>query len=538
MFEVVLLVKTKDEEFEVVLERSMTVGRSPDAALYIKDDGLSRINSNIFFDGEKVWVTDEGSTNGTFVNGQEVSRRGFHLKDGDKIKVGNHTTIEVIFESLEEGNGYREEVKEIVEPAKQKSVSVSTKTKTQSQTVPKQQQQQQAMPSAQTIFTPTFLIVLSSLLFSITAVIVIVAIISMRGTSGTTMGGIDVAKSLQDPIGNLEIDLESTDLKLEDPFDIPEEEISTDDEQVVSVADWKAALDKAKEPRGGPTGMAAAVNVPEEFRQYPQRGRFLAIQAATAIHEGIRIPSDYAELAELVMQKQLVELQPVGQGYVIYAVGGNGARTAHEPFTHFIIEKGLSVPLFRNLQEYQSGIQTTTRSKELTEDFYKSPQNFTMASAKLDTLDKLAKNFNNKAFNLSNPAERKLFRGKILTFLRKPVLDVLEEIGTQYKARFGRHLPMSSLVRTLEYQTELSKTNKAAAKNAIPPHTTGCAFDISYGYMSKEEQEFFMQLVANMEKAKRVEALRENNNCFHIFVFPSGQRPPESVINKVLGGRF
>ncbi len=536
MFEVVLLVKTKDEEFEVVLERSMTVGRSPDAALYIKDDGLSRINSNIVFDGEKVWVTDEGSTNGTFVNGQEVPKKGFNLKDGDKIKLGNHTTIEIIFETLEEGNGYHEEVKESVEPQKQKSVAVSAKTKTQSQTVSKQQQQ--AVPSAQAIFTPTFIIVLASILFSVILVIGIIAFIATRGSSGTTVGGIDIAKSLQDPIGNLEIDLESTDLKLEDPFDVPEEEISTDDEQVVSVADWKTTLDKAKEPRGAPVGMGASVNVPEEFRQYSQRGRFLAIQAATALYEGIRIPGDYAELAELVMQKQLVELAPVGQGYVIYAVGGNGARTAHEPFTHFIIQKGLSVPLYRNLQEYQSGIQTTTRSKELTTDFYKSPANFTMASAKLATLDNLAKNFNGKAFNLGNPADRKLFRGKILTFLRPPVLKVLEEIGTQYKARFGRHLPMSSLVRTLEYQTELSKTNSAAAKNAIPPHTTGCAFDISYGYMTKEEQEFFMQLVAGMEKAKRVEALRENNNCFHIFVFPSGQRPPESVINKVLSGKF
>jgi hypothetical protein len=88
------------------------------------------------------------------------------------------------------------------------------------------------------------------------------------------------------------------------------------------------------------------------------------------------------------------------------------------------------------------------------------------------------------------------------------------------------------LVRTLEYQTELSKRNKAAAKNDIPPHTTGCAIDLSYKYMTAEEQNFLMNEIARYEKAGRVEALRENNNCYHIFVFPKGHPPSPASIKR------
>ncbi len=108
MLDVILLVRTKDEEFEEPLERSMTVGRSPEAGLFINDNDLSRIHASIFFDGEQVWVADENSTNGTFVNGQQVIGKDVYLKDGDTIKVGNHTTIQVLFQKDEtqQDNGY------------------------------------------------------------------------------------------------------------------------------------------------------------------------------------------------------------------------------------------------------------------------------------------------------------------------------------------------------------------------------------------------------------------------------------------------
>ncbi len=44
-----------------------------------------------------MWVLDEGSTNGTFVNGQRVTASGTPLKDGDQISLGDTTKIKLSF---------------------------------------------------------------------------------------------------------------------------------------------------------------------------------------------------------------------------------------------------------------------------------------------------------------------------------------------------------------------------------------------------------------------------------------------------------
>lgn len=525
MLDVTLLVRTKDEEFEEPLERSMTVGRSRDAGLFINDNDLSRIHANIFFDGEQVWVADENSTNGTFVNEQQVIGRDVYLKDGDTIRVGNHTTIKVLFQNADaqQDNGYNENGYEN-NYDRPKSVSVSQTAK--SKVITKTQQTKTktaAQPvTTQSIFSPMFLIILSSVLVLVIGVVAVVVVLSSRGKGGgTTITQAERGKGVKDPVINSDI----PDLPLEDAWDVQEQEISTDDEQVVSDETWKAALKKATEPRSGATGLNAAgqIDIPAELRSKPG---FLAIQAATAIADGLKIPHDYAELAQFVQEKQYVELKLVGDGYVIYAVGGGASEGE---FTHFLKETGRSVPLFRDSAAYQAGLQSAP-NKDLTEQFYKSKQGFAVASSELDMLNQLAKGFNGKTFNLSAGNERKLYRRKILTLLRPTTLAFLEELGRIYQARFNRPLPVSSLVRTLEYQTELSKRNSAAAKNDIPPHTTGCAIDLSYKYMNAEEQNFLMAEIAKYEKMGRVEALRENNNCYHIFVFPSGHPPPASII--------
>ena len=49
-------------------------------------------------------------------------------------------------------------------------------------------------------------------------------------------------------------------------------------------------------------------------------------------------------------------------------------------------------------------------------------------------------------------------------------------------------------------------------------------------YMANDEPNFLMEEIGRLERAGRVEALRENRNCFHVFVFSSGKRPPERAI--------
>ncbi len=73
----------------------ISFGRGSDADLRFDDDGLSRLNSTVYNEYGKIWILDENSTNGTFVNGEKVSGSGTPLKNGDEIKIGNYTKIKV-----------------------------------------------------------------------------------------------------------------------------------------------------------------------------------------------------------------------------------------------------------------------------------------------------------------------------------------------------------------------------------------------------------------------------------------------------------
>ena len=98
MIEVTLTVLSPDGTQEVSLEGNrLSVGRTDEAALMINDNGLSRLHATIHRDGDRVWILDENSTNGTEVNGAMVPPSGTPLKDGDEIIIGNDTVITVNF---------------------------------------------------------------------------------------------------------------------------------------------------------------------------------------------------------------------------------------------------------------------------------------------------------------------------------------------------------------------------------------------------------------------------------------------------------
>jgi hypothetical protein len=71
----------------------LTLGRTDAADIVIHDSGLSRIHASINRDGDRVWVIDEGSTNGTFVNREPVPTSGLPLNDGDEIDLGETTIV-------------------------------------------------------------------------------------------------------------------------------------------------------------------------------------------------------------------------------------------------------------------------------------------------------------------------------------------------------------------------------------------------------------------------------------------------------------
>jgi len=96
MFDIRLTYSSDDGPQEVSIDAHRTsFGRSDDVDHRINDDGLSRLHATVYREGDNVWVVDENSTNGTFVNGEPARSAGTPLRDGDIIRIGNHTNMRV-----------------------------------------------------------------------------------------------------------------------------------------------------------------------------------------------------------------------------------------------------------------------------------------------------------------------------------------------------------------------------------------------------------------------------------------------------------
>lgn len=96
MLEVLLTYPTPEGSQEIPIEGGrISFGRGSEADHRFPDGGLSRLNSTIYREGDNVWIVDENSTNGTFVNGSPVASSGTPLRNDDSIKIGNETILRV-----------------------------------------------------------------------------------------------------------------------------------------------------------------------------------------------------------------------------------------------------------------------------------------------------------------------------------------------------------------------------------------------------------------------------------------------------------
>lgn len=114
--------ETKDFELG---ERSITIGRSPDADIILLDEKVSRVHCGVrLWDGE-FYIKDLKSKNGTFVNGRRVEV--CKLKPSDAVKIGSYTftfeqpggagtetALREISDEMDTGKGYSTLLKEIV----------------------------------------------------------------------------------------------------------------------------------------------------------------------------------------------------------------------------------------------------------------------------------------------------------------------------------------------------------------------------------------------------------------------------------------
>jgi hypothetical protein len=341
---------------------------------------------------------------------------------------------------------------------------------------------------------------------------------------------------------------------------------------------WRAAARKVEEPRGEPMGRAASVRIPAELRHYSDTRRFLAVQVAGWREQGYPLPHDDAELAEMIQRGELVAVPVLGEDYILYGVGANASD---DPLFHYEVESGRHIPLFARydiyedqareweaeierlqaaaeakarelrgvprkerkrraaltaaVREAKSAVEALQKRRTLVASYYEDDDRRRHMAREWSVLQQQAASVPERPLNVLVPANRRVLRARLLSYIRPEARDMMLELAEAYADKFGRPLAFTSLVRTEEYQRALGETNPNATKIAAPPHTTGLAFDLYYRYMTKAEQEFVMDLIAQLEREGRLEALRENRDHIHIFAFATGRRPSESLIAEALG---
>jgi len=293
----------------------------------------------------------------------------------------------------------------------------------------------------------------------------------------------------------------------------------------------EAAVAATEEPRSS----TERLKTPAELQLYPDRKRFLSIQAAAANTEGYERPHDLGALARLIRSGELQPLPELGKDYVLDGVG----EDAKEPLlTHWDADSGLEVPLLADpadAEKTAADLAATRRASDvakaaLLRKLYADPKSRAMLTAEYEAITGLARDFQGEVYDLQDPEDRVELEQRLLSSLRPAAREVMLELAAKYHARFNRLLPIVSMVRTERYQRLLSRVNPNATHIDVAPHTTGEAFDITYRSMASDEQNFLMAQIAALEDAGRVEALRENRNCFHVFAFASAHPPPETAI--------
>lgn len=78
--------KYQGGEFPLEEGRDFVVGRGSDLDMVLVEDMVSRRHATISTKSGQVVITDLGSTNGTFVNGEKINKT--RLKEGDRILIG------------------------------------------------------------------------------------------------------------------------------------------------------------------------------------------------------------------------------------------------------------------------------------------------------------------------------------------------------------------------------------------------------------------------------------------------------------------
>ena len=70
------------------LASEMTMGRAPGCTIVVDDTYVSQLHARVYRGDDGWYVEDIGSTNGTFLNGDQLTT-GQRVRRGDRIQLGN-----------------------------------------------------------------------------------------------------------------------------------------------------------------------------------------------------------------------------------------------------------------------------------------------------------------------------------------------------------------------------------------------------------------------------------------------------------------
>lgn len=500
MKKVTLHINNEIESRTIELADELSIGRSDSAQLVLNDSGLSRLNTTIFRDGDEILIVDENSTNGTFVNGERIYGAPRPVNDHDEIRIGNNTTIYVEFAGAQSN------------PQIKKQAADAPKAPTNDAPVsqPKLTQENKQIPIILIAAGAMFVVIIIG---AVAAVLLIGD--SGRGSKNTvqtkntpvqTRSDLLIPIRVIDPLGGQDPDdlddiissLEGVEEEKLDASNVDEVQATTstgakDTELNVPIEFWQKQRDLALGARSAATGLDPGLKFFPELV-----GGNVAKQKAKLselITGGYKQPMDFSDLAEKRLKGELIEL-PIATQWYLLDVGGSASEN---PFTAFSFQMG-DTPI-------------------------------AAGSTKYLPLDELSKSFQGQKYDLNSGRDRRQIRIRLLRMFHPRAKPILEELAKAYQAKFGRPLRVTSLTRSMDYQIGLNKINpnsfNVKGPGSLPPHTSGCAFDLARKHMTADEQNFLQEKLVEMEKRGVLDALREGgaNACFHVFIYPDG-RPP------------
>ncbi|MFN3329387.1 MAG: FHA domain-containing protein, partial [Pyrinomonadaceae bacterium] len=324
----------------------ITIGRSGAAAkIAVSDPSISRLHASLWIENGDIWLADENSTNGTYVNGERIYKP-VKIRKTDEIRLGLGTRIFL------EDDGVATHVESHTQISK-KPESSSTKKPAVQKT-----------KSQEDDFAPKILI-----LAAVSALVIIFgALIAFfiakhfeeensevaKPTKPIVRSGALIPVRVIDPLGGE--DPEDLD-DLIASWEVEEKEISAEDineitvseseELKVSVDFWLRQKQLAYAPRSSPTGITPpGLQVPPEL--FGDGVIKQKMKLAEMLRLGYKQPMDFADLAEKRLKKELIELPIATESYFL-DVGGSATD---EIFTAFDFDTG-SVPITPGSRKYE-----------------------------------------------------------------------------------------------------------------------------------------------------------------------------------------